>query len=79
MSFKMKLVSQLKERRSFALVDGKHFKQFTAINHFRILVLQTKCAYFVFPTSKAWKATLIGPFATFMVVLHSSLLGYGSG
>ena len=36
-------------------------------------------AYFVFPTSNAWKATLIGPFVTLMVVLHSSLVGYGSG
>ena len=46
---------------------------------FNTMQLANMFAYFVFPTSKAWKATLIGPFATLMVVLHSSLLGYGSG
>ena len=46
---------------------------------FNAIHLAYMFAYFVFPTSNAWKATLIGPFATLMVVLHSSLVGYGSG
>lgn len=46
---------------------------------FNTVHLACMFTYFVFPTSNAWKATLMGPFATLMVVLHSSLLGYGSG
>lgn len=53
-------------------LDGSH-------DIFNTVHLAYMFAYFVFPTSNAWKATLMGPFATLMVVLHSSLLGYGSG